>query len=45
MNRTVNRPVNRNAGITGHRAAQTTQDPRWSLVLARDKSADGRFWY
>lgn len=23
----------------------TTDDPRWAQVVARDKSADGRFWY
>jgi len=27
------------------RAAATEADPRWARVLARDKSADGRFWY
>ncbi|GAC1632440.1 MAG: bifunctional DNA-binding transcriptional regulator/O6-methylguanine-DNA methyltransferase Ada [Nevskia sp.] len=26
-------------------AQQTTQDPRWAAVRARDKAADGRFWY
>ncbi|HTN48846.1 MAG TPA: bifunctional DNA-binding transcriptional regulator/O6-methylguanine-DNA methyltransferase Ada, partial [Burkholderiaceae bacterium] len=28
-----------------HRAAQTASDPRWSSVLSRDASADGRFVY
>jgi AraC family transcriptional regulator, regulatory protein of adaptative response / methylated-DNA-[protein]-cysteine methyltransferase len=23
----------------------TTQDPRWARIKARDKSADGLFWY
>jgi methylphosphotriester-DNA--protein-cysteine methyltransferase len=22
-----------------------TEDPRWALIVARDKSADGRLWY
>ena len=26
-------------------AADITQDPRWARVLARDKGADGTFWY
>jgi AraC family transcriptional regulator, regulatory protein of adaptative response / methylated-DNA-[protein]-cysteine methyltransferase len=26
-------------------ANQTAQDPRWARVVARDRSADGRFWY
>jgi AraC family transcriptional regulator of adaptative response/methylated-DNA-[protein]-cysteine methyltransferase len=26
-------------------AARTTRDPRWSAVVTRDASADGRFWY
>jgi AraC family transcriptional regulator of adaptative response/methylated-DNA-[protein]-cysteine methyltransferase len=25
--------------------ADITQDPRWARVMARDKSADGTFWY
>ncbi len=25
--------------------ADITQDPRWARVVARDKTADGRFWY
>jgi len=24
---------------------ETVQDPRWTQVLARDRSADGKFWY
>ena len=24
---------------------ETAQDPRWTQVLARDRSADGKFWY
>ncbi|HUR43390.1 MAG TPA: bifunctional DNA-binding transcriptional regulator/O6-methylguanine-DNA methyltransferase Ada [Aestuariivirga sp.] len=26
-------------------AASVVRDPRWARVLARDRSADGRFWY
>jgi AraC family transcriptional regulator, regulatory protein of adaptative response / methylated-DNA-[protein]-cysteine methyltransferase len=26
-------------------ASDSTQDPRWASVVARDKSADGLFWY
>jgi AraC family transcriptional regulator, regulatory protein of adaptative response / methylated-DNA-[protein]-cysteine methyltransferase len=29
---------------TNSRSATET-DPRWARVLARDKSADGKFWY
>jgi AraC family transcriptional regulator of adaptative response/methylated-DNA-[protein]-cysteine methyltransferase len=25
--------------------ASVAQDPRWARILARDKAADGRFWY
>src|SRR5215208_5815322 len=28
-----------------HDAAAVTQDPRWERVRARDKTADGLFWY
>lgn len=27
------------------RTADITQDPRWARIVARDKAADGRFWY
>src|ERR1700735_1075507 len=26
-------------------AAETTSDPRWPLLVARDKKSDGRFYY
>ena len=28
-----------------HAGASVVDDPRWALVRARDKAADGRFWY
>lgn len=34
------------SGSPKNRGASTTEaDPRWAQVLARDKSADGTFWY
>lgn len=30
---------------TRHPAAATERDPRWAAIVARDVSADGRFWY
>lgn len=27
------------------KAAATLADPRWARIVARDKSADGTFWY
>jgi AraC family transcriptional regulator of adaptative response/methylated-DNA-[protein]-cysteine methyltransferase len=35
------RPATRNPG----RASVTTDDPRWSAVVARDRTADGKFFY
>ena len=26
-------------------SADITQDPRWAIIVARDKAADGSFWY
>src|ERR1700744_6547533 len=26
-------------------ARRTADDPRWARIIARDKSADGQFWY
>ena len=26
-------------------AAETTNDPRWPLLVARDKKSDGKFFY
>ncbi len=34
-----------NAPIFKHAAPSVANDPRWSRVVARDKSADGQFWY
>jgi AraC family transcriptional regulator of adaptative response/methylated-DNA-[protein]-cysteine methyltransferase len=35
------------AGLTNSKTASKTvaDDPRWAQVVARDRSADGRFWY
>jgi AraC family transcriptional regulator of adaptative response/methylated-DNA-[protein]-cysteine methyltransferase len=30
---------------TTSKADETVRDPRWARVLARDRSADGEFWY
>jgi AraC family transcriptional regulator of adaptative response/methylated-DNA-[protein]-cysteine methyltransferase len=31
--------------MKAHHSPDITQDPRWALLKARDKSADGSFWY
>lgn len=36
--------MNRQVGIE-QLATETTNDPRWSLVVARDKESDGKFFY
>ncbi len=33
------------ANISMQRSLPVAQDPRWARVLARDKRADGQFWY
>jgi len=33
------------AGTTKAALASVTDDPRWVRIVARDKAADGRFWY
>jgi AraC family transcriptional regulator, regulatory protein of adaptative response / methylated-DNA-[protein]-cysteine methyltransferase len=37
--------MNTTPGVKAFSAAATEADPRWARVVARDKSADGAFWY
>src|ERR1700755_3420595 len=30
---------------TARTSHSVTEDPRWALIVARDKSADGHLWY
>src|SRR5271169_3173789 len=47
--KTSTRPVNATSArrSTGNRsrATITTEDPRWAAVVARDRAADGQFFY
>src|SRR6516165_3112421 len=33
------------ARLSQSKPAEVADDPRWARVLARDKTADGQFWY
>lgn len=45
MMKDLSRLARRNSDETGPAALATADDPRWAQVVARDKAADGQFWY